>query len=95
MNLRFYGNMISQASKNIAGGIFVGGLFLIGIGFLIYVLRDIFAILFAILFCAAGVGCIITAAKILWTQWKINRFTRDNSQSHRKNVQIHTEFWEN
>jgi len=91
MSFRFYTNVISQASRNVAAGVFVTGLVLIGFGFLIYVLRDLFAILFAIIFCAAGIGCAITAIKILWTLRKLNKINSHDSHGFRKNVQIHVE----
>ena len=91
MSFRFYTNIISQVSRRLAAGIFLLGLGLIGFGFLIYLLRDLFAMLFAILFCIAGIGCGGIAIKILWSSWKMGGAGRDNSQGYRKNVRIHTE----
>ena len=87
MDFRFYSNMLSQASKNAAAVIFVSGMMLIGFGFLIYVLRDLFAVLFAILFCAAGLGCMATAVKIFWSA---GGFSKSDSP-YRENVRIHYE----
>lgn len=89
MNFRFYSNAISQASKNVAAGIFIVGLVLIGFGFLIWVLRELFAILFAIMFCVAGIGCAITAVKLFWTIHKMEKHHPDDSQQCRRNVRIH------
>ena len=91
MSFRFYTNAISQASRNVAAGIFITGLLLIGFGFLIYVLRELFAILFAILFCVAGVGCAVTAVKIFWAVRRMEKMNSGGSDAFRKNVQIHTE----
>jgi hypothetical protein len=92
MSFRFYTNMISQASRNFAAGLFVTGMLLIGFGFLIYVLRELFAILFAIMFCAAGIGCGITAVKIFWAQSKLDRMNKDGGVvDYRRNVRIHSE----
>ena len=91
MVFRYYSNMVSHASRNIAGGVFVLGLMLIGFGFLIYYLRDVFAFIFAGLFCAAGIGCGITALKILWSVHKLNKFNSGNSGAYRENVRIHSE----
>ena len=91
MSFRFYTNAISQASRNFAAGLFITGLLLIGFGFLIYILRDLFAVLFAIVFCVAGVGCGITAVKIFWAQHKLDKINSDGSQDYRENVQIHIE----
>ncbi|MHC4367819.1 MAG: hypothetical protein ACYSW8_09410, partial [Planctomycetota bacterium] len=61
MGFRFYTNAVSQASRNFAAGLLIVGLMLIGFGFLVYILRDLFAILASIVFFVAGVGCGITA----------------------------------
>lgn len=91
MSFRFYKKAVSQASRNVAAGIFIAGLLLIGFGFLIYVLKEIFAILAAIVFSVAGAGCLITAVKIFLAQRKIDKITSDDSEAYRKNVQIRIE----
>ena len=91
MSFRFYTNAISQASKNVAAGIFIAGLLLIGFGFLIYVLKEIFAILAAIVFSVAGAGCMITAVKIFLAQRKLDKISSEDSRSYRENVHIHIE----
>lgn len=89
MSFRFYTNAISQASRNFAAGLFIVGLLLIGFGFLVYVLRDLFAVLAAIVFFVAGVGCGITAVKIFWTLHKLDKAAGDDAEPYRKNVHIH------
>jgi hypothetical protein len=89
MSFRFYTNAISQASRNFAAGLFIAGLLLIGFGFLVYILRDLFAILASIVFFVTGIGCGTTAVKIFWAQRKLDR--GDSSETYRENVQIHTE----
>ncbi len=91
MSFRFYTNAISQASKSIAAGIFITGLLLIGFGFLIYILKEIFAILAAIVFCVAGAGCMITAVKIFLALRKMDKMSSEDSRSYRENVHIHIE----
>ncbi len=91
MSFRFYTNAISQASKSIAAGIFITGLLLIGFGFLIYILKEIFAILAAIVFCVAGAGCMITAIKIFLAQRKLDKISSEDSRSYRENVHVHIE----
>ena len=84
--------MISQASRNLAAGLFITGMLLIGFGFLIYVLKDLFAILFAIIFCVAGLGCGATAVKIFLAQRKLDKMNSDDSVvGYRRNVRIHSE----
>ncbi len=89
MSFRFYTNAISQASRTVATGIFIVGLVLIGFGVIIIALPEIFAFLAAAVFFIAGIGCGTTAIKIFLAQRKLNKMTPDDSQSYRKNVQIH------
>lgn len=91
MPLRFYTNMISQASRSMASGILVVGLLLIGFGLLIFVLRDLFAFLAAALFFVAGAGCLAFAAKVFWMQWRLDRFPSSHDEDiGRINVRIRT-----
>ena len=90
MSFRFYTNAISQASRNFAAGLFIVGLLLIGFGFLVYILRDLFAILASIVFFVTGVSCGITAVKIFLMQRRLARRI-DSAEPYRENVQIHIE----
>ncbi len=91
MSFRFFTNTISQASRHVAAWIFIVGLVLIGFAFLIWVLRELFAMLFAAVFCVVGIGCITTAVKIFWGTRKAEKKEGDCRQGYRKNVRIHTE----
>ena len=91
MSFRFYTNAVSQASRNFAAGLFIVGLLLIGFGFLVYILRDLFAILASIVFFTTGIGCGITAVKILWAQRKLDKAASDDSHPYRENVRLHIE----
>lgn len=91
MSFRFYSNMVSQASRTIAAGIFTMGLVLIGFGFMIYLLPKFFATLAAVVFFVAGAGCTITAFKIFWAQRELDKMNSDRSDNYRENVQIHVE----
>lgn len=92
MSFRFYTNVISQASRNFAAGLFVTGLLLIGFGFLIYILRNLFAILFSILFLVVGLGCGTTAVKIFLAQRKFDKMDSDDgTMDYRRNVRVHSE----
>ncbi|MFZ0035051.1 MAG: hypothetical protein WAK60_08710 [Sedimentisphaerales bacterium] len=88
---RFYTNAISQASKNIATGIFVVGLLLVGFGILILALPELFAMLAALVFFIVGIGCGVTAIKIFLAQRQLNKINPDDSQDYRENVRIHIE----
>lgn len=91
MDFRFYRNAISQASRNIAAGIFITGLVLTGFGVIIIALPEIFAFLAAAVFFVAGLVCWITAVKIFLVQRRIDKITSDDPEGHRKNVRIHAE----
>ena len=91
MSFQFYSNVISQASRRIAGGIFATGLMLIGFGLLIYLLPKLFATLAAIVFFAVGIGTCITALKIFIAQRQIDKGTNNESTEYRKNVRIRIE----
>jgi len=91
MSFRFYTSAISQASKRVASGIFIVGLLLIGFGILILALPELFAMLAALIFFIAGIGCAGTALKIYIAQRKIDKLHCDDSHGYRRNVQIHTE----
>ena len=91
MVFRYFTNMISQASRNLAATIFVVGLLLIGFGVIIVALPELFAYLMAGVFFVAGAGCGITAVKIFWTAKKLDQAGSDSSEPYRENVQIHIE----
>jgi len=92
MSFRFYTNVISQASRNFAAGLFIVGLLLIGFGFLVYILRDLFAILASIVFFIVGLACGTTAVKIFLAQRKLDKMNSDDGTTgHRRNVRIHIE----
>ena len=92
MSFRFYNNVISQASRNFAAGLFITGLLLIGFGFLVFVLRDLFAFLAFIVFFVVGIGCGTTAIKIFLAQRKLDKIDSDNgTMDFRRNVRIHIE----
>ena len=91
MDFRFYTNAISQASKTAVAWFIILGLLLIGFGLLVYVLKEIFAILAAAIFFVAGIGCWITGVKIWFAQRRFDKMHSDGSEGYRKNVRIHYE----
>jgi glycopeptide antibiotics resistance protein len=94
MPFQFYSNMISQASKRLAGGIFATGLALIAFGVMIILLPVLFAAIAALIFCVMGIGACVTALKIYIAQRAINKEIRreeDQSDDYRRNVRIKIE----
>jgi len=91
MSFQFYSNVVSQASRRIAGGIFATGLMLIGFGLLIYVYPKFFATLAAMVFFVAGLGTCITALKIFAAQHRMNKNINNESNEYRENVRIRIE----
>ena len=82
-----YSNIFSQGTKSLAKGSFFLGLFLIGFGMLVFILRDLFALLAAAIFFLAGFSAIGYAIKLFISARNIGRTT--NSEPFRDNVQIH------
>ena len=91
MVFRYYTNAVSQASRTIASGILIVGFLLIGFGVLIAALPKIFAYLAAGMFFVAGAGCAITAARIFWSQSRLDKSTPTNPPAYRKNVRVRVE----
>jgi len=90
--LRFFlHNIMPQATKDLAKGCFVVGLLLIGFGMLVFILRDLFALLAAGLFFLAGFSAIVYAIKLFWAIRKMARRTPHGNDGYRENVNIHTE----
>jgi hypothetical protein len=87
MSFRFYSNLVSQASRNIAAGIFSVGLLLIGFGVVILALPEVFALLAAAVFFLVGAGCAGTAIKIYLAQRRFERQNRE-AEVYRENVRI-------
>ena len=83
----FQGNPMREATKGMAKGALFTGLFLIGFGMLVFILRDIFAFLAAAIFFMAGFSAIGYAIRLFILQHKM----KDTDDAYRKNVQIHYE----
>ena len=85
--LRFFfsQDMASQVTKGMAKGSLVTGLFLIGFGMLVFVLRDLFAFLAAAIFFMAGFSAIGYAIKLFLISGK----NKSDDSAYRENVKIH------
>ena len=91
MSFQFYSNIISQASRRLAGGILAAGIGLIGFGLLIFLLPVLFATLAAAVFFVAGIGTCITAIKMFFAQHHIEKEINRESDEYRENVRIRIE----
>lgn len=80
-------NPLSGATKGLAKGSLLLGLFLIGFGMLVFILRDIFAFLAAAVFFMAGFSAIGYAIRMFLFQHKM----KNSDGLYRDNVEIHYE----
>ena len=83
----FQGNPFRQATKGMAKWALITGLILIGLGMLVWVLKEIFAIIAMILFFMAGFSAIGWSIRLFILQWKMRK---DNSV-YREGVEVHFE----
>ena len=83
----FSGNPMREATKGMAKGAFVTGLILIGLGMLVWVLKEIFAIIAMIIFFMAGFSALGYAIRLFLMQRKM----KTGDDAYRQNVQIHYE----
>jgi hypothetical protein len=87
MSFRFYTNLVSQASRNIATGCLTIGLLLIGFGVLIIAFAEVFVFLAALVFFIVGAGFAVTALKIYLAQRRFDKQNR-GADVYRENVRI-------
>ncbi|MHC5017575.1 MAG: hypothetical protein ACYSO0_10250 [Planctomycetota bacterium] len=83
----FDGNPFRQATQGLAMGSLITGLFLIGFGMLVFVLRDLFAFIAAAIFFMAGFSAIAYAIRLFILQWKM----RKDKAVYREGVEVHFE----
>jgi len=83
----FHGNSFREATKGMAKGALVTGLILIGLGMLVWVLREIFALIAMIIFFMAGFSAIGYSIRLFILQHKM----KNTDNAYRKNVQIRME----
>ncbi len=88
---RFYTNSFTSISRGFAKGLFVVGLLLIGFGILVWIFKEVLALIAAVIFMAAGVGCCFNALRIFWISWKSGRQDDDDDDGRSDNIRIHIE----
>jgi len=87
----FFSNHVSQATKGLAKGSLILGLLLIGFGMLVFVLRDLFALLAAAIFFIGGFSAIGYGIKLFIAAHRMGRDISDTDGAYRKNVNIRAE----
>jgi hypothetical protein len=88
--MQFFLSNFNNATKSLAKGSFFTGMLLIGFGTLVFVLRDLFAMLAATVFFIAGFSAIWYSTKLFLASRK-NRDMNSTENAYRKNVTIHHE----
>jgi hypothetical protein len=87
-NFKFQSNPLTRATASAAGMVLIAGLMLIGFAFLVFVLKDFFALLAAMLFIMAGVGTIGFAIRLFVASRRFGK-TANSHAEYRENVRIH------
>jgi hypothetical protein len=82
-----HGNPFRQAAKDAAKVSLFLGVFLIGLGLLVWLLKEIIAIVFMIIFFMAGFSAIGYAIRLFFAQWKM----RKDKAVYREGVEVHFE----
>ena len=81
----FQGNPFREATRGMAKGALITGLFLIGFGMLVFILRDLFAFLAAAIFFMAGFSAIGYAIRLFIVQYKM----KNSNGVYREGVEVH------
>ncbi|MFA5291447.1 MAG: hypothetical protein WC496_00270 [Phycisphaerae bacterium] len=66
MFFNFYSSSFNQVSRGFAKGLFITGLLLIGFGILVWIFKEVLAIIAAAIFMIAGAGCCFNALRIFF-----------------------------
>lgn len=73
MFFKLYSNSFNQFSKGYAKGLFVIGLLLIGFGTLVWILKEVLAVIAAAIFIIVGCICCFNAIRIFISTIKTNK----------------------
>jgi cytochrome c biogenesis protein CcdA len=90
MFFKLYPNSFNQVSKGFTKGLFVIGLLLIGFGTLVWVLKEVLAVIAAAIFIAAGFLCCFSSVRFFLASRKMRPF-QDDSNGRSGNVKIRIE----
>ena len=87
-NFRYQSNPLTRATASAAGMVFIFGMMLIGFAFLVFILKDLFALLAAMIFIMAGVGTIGFSIKLFVASRRFGKMSNSHTE-YRENVRIH------
>ena len=87
----FFSEQASQATKGLAKGSLILGLLLIGFGMLVFILRDIFALLAAAVFFIGGFSAIGYAIRLFIAAYRMKKGGPSPDGAYRENVNIRVE----
>lgn len=87
MFFKYYNNSLNQVSKGFGKGLFVVGLLLVGFGVLVYIFKEVLAIIAATIFTIVGVVCCFNGIKI-YLRGQIFK-NSSGPEEKRENVRIH------
>jgi hypothetical protein len=87
----FFSEQASQATKGLAKGSLALGLLLMGFGMLVFILRDIFALLAAAVFFIGGFSAIGYAIRLFVASHRMKKGGSSPDGAYRENVNIRIE----
>ncbi len=92
MVFRFYSNQLSQATKGVAGWIFMAGLFLVGFGLLVILLQDVFVFIAAGMFFLFGFCVMYYAVRLYLAARRMGKgVPGEQTEAYRENVKVRIE----
>jgi predicted membrane protein len=87
MLFNFYSSSFNQLSKGYAKVLFVIGLLLVGFGTLVWILKEVLAVIAAAIFIIVGCVCCFNAVRIFISAAKTNK----NNNGRSDNIKIRIE----
>jgi hypothetical protein len=87
MFFKFSSDSFNQISKGYAKGLFIVGLLLIGFGTLVWLFKEVLALIAAAIFVIVGAGCCFNAVSIFFSTWKSGK-CEDDGRSDNVKIRI-------
>ena len=92
MFFKTYSDSFKQISKGYAKGLFVIGLLLIGFGTLVWILKEVLAVIAAAIFIAVGFLCCFNAVRVFIRTMKADKHNDDQRDNVRIRIENNSEF---